>query len=231
MYKADNISLYAHLKNVPLFNSLTNEQLKILFEAGITKNFPKERIIVYQHDPGDTFYIVVTGKVKITLLNEDGKEIVLSLLKEGDFFGEMSLLDNETRSASAVAIENTTLFLLTRIQFHKLIATYSDILTKIFKEICARLRHANEKIESLAFLDVYGRTIRLLQQLAHDQGEKTKNGIEISHAPTHKEIASMVGASRETITRIIKVLKENHTLVSYKGRKVILREHTNKLFI
>ena len=224
-------NIYLHLKNVPLFNNLTNEQLKILFGAGITKRFPKDRLIFYQHDPGDTFYIVVTGKVKITLLNEDGKEIVLSLLKEGGFFGEMSLLDNQTRSASAVSVEDTTLFLLTRNQFHKLISNHPGLLTKIFNEICARLRHANEKIESLAFLDVYGRTIRLLQQLAHEQGEKTKAGIEISHAPTHKEIASIVGASRETITRIIKVLKDNHTLVSYKGRKVILREHTSNLLL
>ncbi|WP_169702897.1 helix-turn-helix domain-containing protein [Candidatus Kuenenia stuttgartensis] len=80
-------------------------------------------------------------------------------------------------------------------------------------------------------MDVCGRTIQLLQQLKLEQGEKTNAGIEISHAPTHKEIASMVGASRETITRIIKVLKDNNTLVSYKGRKVILREHANNLLI
>lgn len=224
-------NIYLHLKNVPLFNSLANEQLKTLFRAGITKRFPKDHVIFYQHDHGDTFYIVITGKIKITLLNEDGKEIVLSLLKEGDFFGEMSLMDDETRSVSAVCVENTTLFLFTRNQFHKLISNYPGLLTKIFTEICSRLRHANKKIESLAFLDVCGRTIQLLQQLKLEQGEKTNAGIEISHAPTHKEIASMVGASRETITRIIKVLKDNNTLVSYKGRKVILREHANNLLI
>lgn len=144
-------NIYLHLKNVPLFNSLANEQLKTLFRAGITKSFPKDHVIFYQHDHGDTFYIVITGKVKITLLNEDGKEIVLSLLKEGDFFGEMSLMDDETRSVSAVCVENTTLFLFTRNQFHKLISNYPGLLTKIFTEICSRLRHANKKIESFGF--------------------------------------------------------------------------------
>ena len=93
-------------------------------------------------------------------------------------------------------MEDAVLFLLTRIQFHQLIIARPKILGKVLKEICFRLRNANEKIGSLAFLDVYGRTIRILQQLAHDQGLKTKNGIEILQAPTHQELSSMVGASR-----------------------------------
>jgi CRP-like cAMP-binding protein len=97
-------------------------------------------------------------------------------------------------------------------------------LRKVLKEICTRLRDADEKIGSLAFLGVYGRTIRILQQMAHDQGIKTRNGIEILNAPTHQELSSMVGASREAITRIIRVLKENRNLVSYKGRRLVLKE-------
>lgn len=231
MYETKEFHLHTYLKKVPLFSNLSNKQLNIVYDVGQIKRFVKNCIIFYQRDPGDTFYIVVSGRIKITLLNEDGKEIILSILKEGEFFGEMSLLDDGKRSASAIAMEDTVLFLLTRNQFYKLITTNTGILTKIFKEICSRLRHADEKIESLAFLGVYGRVIRLLQQLAHDQGIETEDGIEILSAPSHKEMASMVGASRETITRIVKVLKDNHTLVSYKGRKVVLREHTNKLII
>ena len=85
------------------------------------------------------------------------------------------------------------------------------------------MRHADEKIESLAFLDVYGRTIRVLQQIANDRGIKTKTGIEILHAPTHQELSTIVGASREAITRIINVLKKNRNVISYKGRKIVLR--------
>lgn len=228
MNKTSEIQLNTHLKSVPLFSNLSDRQLDILYKAGAIQRFTKNCIIVNQNDSGDTFYIVVSGSVRITLLNENGSEIVLSILKEGDFFGELSLLDNEPRSASVITMEDVTLFLLTRRQFYQLIITYPDILRKVPKEICCRLRNADEKIGSLAFLDVYGRTIRVLQQLAHEQGIKTRNGIEILHAPTHQELSSLVGTSRETVTRILKVLKENRNLISYKGRKLILREYANK---
>lgn len=222
------LSLNIHLKKVPLFSHLSDEQIGILTKAGIIKGFPRGQVIVYQNDPGDTFYIVVSGRMKVTLLNENGREIVLSTLGEGDFFGELALLDNEPRSASVIAVEESVLFILVRKQFFQLIETHPPVLRKVLKEMCARLRHADEKIESLAFLDVYGRTIRALQQLAHEQGVKTLHGIEIFHAPTHQELSCIVGASREAITRIIKVLKKNRTLVSYKGRKVVLRELETK---
>lgn len=222
--KGEGIQLKAHLKQVPLFSSFSDEQFDILSKTGFVKKFAKGCLIVNQDDPGDTLYIVISGNVKVTLLNEDGKEIVLSFLKGGDFFGELSLLDDEPRSASIIAVEDAALFLLTRGQFYQLITLHAVILKKVIKEICARLRRADEKIKSLAFFDVYERTIRVLQQLAFDQGTKTKNGIEVLHAPTHQELSTMVGTSRETITRIIKVLKKDRNLVSYKGRKLVLRD-------
>lgn len=215
---------------MPLFSSLNASQLDILYKTGLIRNYQKGSIIVQQNAPGDTFYIVISGRAKVTLLNEDGKEIVLAVLKEGDFFGELSLLDNKPRSASVIIMEDATVFSLTRTQFYQLITVHPDILRKVLKEMCARLRDADEKINSLAFLDVYGRTLMVLQQLAHDHGINTKHGIEISHAPTHQELSSMVGTSRETVTRIITVLKKNKTLVMYKGRKLILREYADGLF-
>ena len=228
MNKTSDIQLNTHLKSVPLFSNLSDRQLNILYKVGVINKSEKGNIIVHQHEPGDTFYIVISGRAKVTLLNEDGKEIVLSVLKGGDFFGELSLLDNAPRSANVIIVEDTSLFSLTRTQFYQLISARPDILRKVLKEICTRLRDADEKIGSLAFLDVYGRTIRILQQMAHDQGIKTRNGIEILNAPTHQELSNMVGASREAITRIIKILKENRNLVSYKGRRLILREYSVK---
>lgn len=216
--------LNIHLKEVPLFNHLSNWQINILAKTGAIRDFPRGKIVVRQDELGDTFYIVVSGRVKVTLLNENGREIVLSILEEGSFFGELALLDDEPRSASVIAAEEAVLFMLTRRQFYQLIENQPSILKKVLKEMCTRLRRADEKIESLAFLDVYGRTIRVLQQLAHDQGIKTLQGVEIYHAPTHQELSNIVGASREAITRIIRVLKKNRTLVSYKGRKVVLRQ-------
>lgn len=218
------IPLSAQLKGVPLFSSLSDDQLDMIFRTGTLKRYPKGHLVVQQSSPGDTFYVVVSGCVKVTLLSKDGKEIILSVLKNSDFFGELSLMDNEPRSANVIVAEDSTLFQLTQKQFHQLITTYPDILKKVMKELCTRLRRADEKIGGLAFLDAYGRTISVVLQLAHERGIKTKNGgIEISYAPTHQELSNMVGVSRETITRIIKVLKANKTLISYRGRKVVLR--------
>jgi CRP/FNR family transcriptional regulator, cyclic AMP receptor protein len=224
MNERKEINLNTELKNAPLFSALNGKQLDMLYHVGTVKKFPKGYTVVRQGEPGDIFYIVVSGVVKVALFNKDGKEIVLSVLKAGDFFGELSLLDNEPRSACVIVVEDSSLFMLTRNSFYNLITTQTDILKKVLKEICSRLRHADEKIESLAFLDVYGRTVRVLQQLAHDQGVKIENTIEIQHAPTHQELSNIVGTSRETISRIITLLKGNRNLVSYKGRTVVLRE-------
>ncbi|MBI5307592.1 MAG: Crp/Fnr family transcriptional regulator [Planctomycetes bacterium] len=223
------IQLSAQLKGVPLFSSLSDEQLDTITRTGAIRRYHNGHIVVQQSNPGDTFFIVVSGCVKVTLLSKDGKEIILSVLKKGDFFGELSLMDNEPRSANVIVVEDSTLFQLTQKQFHQLITTYPDILKKVLKELCTRLRHADEKIGGLAFLDAYGRTISVVLQLAHERGIKTKTGIEISCAPTHQELSSMVGVSRETITRIIKVLKENKTLISYRGRKVVLERYPESM--
>ena len=222
--------LKTHLKGVPLFSSLTDDQIAVIAQTGVIRRFAKGQVILNQSSPGDTFYIVISGHVKVVLLHEDGREIVLSLLKEGNFFGELSLLDNDPRSATVIAAEDAALFVFTRRQFYQLIETYPSILKKVLREMCVRLRRADEKIESLAFLDVYGRTLMVLQQLAHDQGIVTKHGIEISHAPTHLVLSGVVGTSRETITRVITVLKKNKTLIMYKGRKLIMRKYDDGLF-
>ncbi len=227
MSETTESSLRKYLVNVPLFRSLDNEHLGLLYKAGGIKEFNKNVTIFNQGSLGDTFYIVVSGRVKITLLSEDGKEVIFSILKEGDFFGEMSILDSDIRSANAIVIEDAVMFFLNRNQFQKLIATNSNIIGKIIKEICTRLRGADQKIGSLAFLNVYGRVISLLQQFAHEQGQKTKKGIKILNAPTHQEIAGMVGASRETVTRVVKLLKDNKTIINYQDREIILKALPN----
>ena len=124
------IPLSAQLKGVPLFSSLSDEQLDMISRTGALKRYPKGHLVVQQCSPGDTFYVVVSGCVKVTLLSKDGKEIILSVLKNSDFFGELSLMDNEPRSANVIVAEDSTLFLLTQKQFHHLITAYPDILKK-----------------------------------------------------------------------------------------------------
>lgn len=215
--------LNSYLKKIPLFSSFSNDQLGLLYRAGLTKNYPKGSTIVSQHDPGDTFYIVVSGRVKVSLLHEDGNEVVLYVLKEGDFFGELSLLDKEPRSASVISLTDTSLFLITQGRFKHLVTSNSEILEKVLQGICKRLRDANETIKNFACLDAYERTLFVLQQLSLIQGTRKGNYIEIFHAPTHEEISKTVGVSRETISRIIKTLKKDKKLISYNRRKIIMR--------
>lgn len=218
--------LTTQLKNVPLFSTLHNRQIEVLCKVGTIKEYQRGAVIVNQGAIGDTFYVIVSGSVKVTIINEDGREIILAVLSEGDFFGELALMDNEPRSATIVAMDDASLFLLTRNQFRQLVIAHPIVLKNIHKKIYKRLRNANEKIESMAFLDVYGRTVALLQRLAYDQSTKTGNVIEIKNAPTHKELADIVGTARETITRIIKILKNNGNIVSFKRRRIVLREYT-----
>ncbi len=213
----------SYLKKVPLFSNFNNDHLDLLYKAGLTRNYPKGSTIVSQHGLGDAFYIVISGRVKITLLHEDGNEIVLYILKEGDFFGELSLLDNEPRSANVISLTETTLFLITQGRFKQLIISNSGMLEKVLQGICKRLRGANETIKNFVCLDAYERTLFVLQQLALTQGTRKGNYVEVFHAPTHEEISKMVGVSRETISRIIQTLKKDKKLILYSRRKIILR--------
>ena len=122
-----NTQLKTHLKDVPLFSNMNDDQLAVLAQTGAIRRFAKGQIIVNQSSPGNTFYIVISGHVKVALLHEDGREIALSHLSEGNFFGELSLLDNDPRSSSVIAAEDATLFMLPRKQFYQLIP--SCILT------------------------------------------------------------------------------------------------------
>jgi CRP/FNR family transcriptional regulator/CRP/FNR family cyclic AMP-dependent transcriptional regulator len=124
MNKEKETHINTYLKGVPLFSNLNDEQIKLLSGTGTVTSFLKDNVIVHQNQPGETFYIVISGRVKITLLNKDGREIVLSILKKGEFFGELALLDNERRSANVIAMDDASLFLITRTQFYQLIETY-----------------------------------------------------------------------------------------------------------
>lgn len=215
--------LTSYLKKIPLFSNFSNDQLDLLYKAGFTKSYPKGSTIVSQHGPGDTFYIVVSGRVKVTLLHEDGNEIVLYILKVGDFFGELSLLDKEPRSASVISLTETSLFLITQGRFKQLITSNSEILEKVLQGICKRLRDANETIKNFACLDAYERTLFVLQQLALIQGTRKGKYVEIFPVPTHEEISKTVGVSRETISRIVQTLKKDKKLISYTRRKIIMK--------
>jgi CRP/FNR family transcriptional regulator/CRP/FNR family cyclic AMP-dependent transcriptional regulator len=219
----------AVLEKVPLFSGLSDEAIDNLIQVTTRKAYPKDATLVEEHEPGETLYMILSGKVKVTNIGPDGKQVILSVLGGGEFFGEMSLLDREPRSATVVTMEKTEMMLLRRKEFLNLLENNQEILTKLLSTLSARLRHANAQIKSLALLDVLGRIARLFLDLAAKDGRKLLDGSTVFRRPTHQEIASMVGTSRETVSRMIGDLsKEGYIKIS--GKDIIISEGMDKAF-
>jgi CRP/FNR family transcriptional regulator/CRP/FNR family cyclic AMP-dependent transcriptional regulator len=217
------------LRKVPLFSSLKDEELDAINQVSFVKRYPKDMIILLADEEGDTLFIIIKGKVKITAFSEHGKEVIFSIMNEGDFFGDMSLLDGKPRSASVVAIEDAELCLLRRDDFNRLIEKYPGIALKLLKELTSRLRKADERIESLALLDVSGRIAGILLQFAEENGKRTPDGrVIIRSRPTHQELANMVGTSRETVTRILNQMEHKNYIVMTGKSVTILNMETLK---
>ena len=205
------------LRRIPLFSLLKDDELEAIYKLSYIRKCTKDSIILLENEGGDTLFIIISGKVKVTTFSESGKEVIFSILNEGDFFGDMSLMDGKPRSATVISIEDSELRLLRRNDFIKLVEEHPGISLKLLEELTTRLRKADERIESLAILDVTGRVAGILLQLADERGEKTDNGVVIKSRPTHQELANMVGTTRETVTRVLKQL-ENKKYINMSGK-------------
>ncbi len=202
------------LRKVPLFSSLKDEELEAINRLTFVCKYPKETVVLLADEEGDTLFVIIRGQVKVTSFSESGKEVIFSILGEGDFFGDMSLLDGRPRSASVVTCEDSEICLLRRQDFNRIIENYPGIALKLLKELTTRLRKADERIQSLALLDVSGRVAGILLQLAEENGRRTPDGsILIRTRPTHQELANMVGTTRETVTRILKQMEARGYIV------------------
>ncbi len=209
------------IDRAPLFESLSEDGRRMLVEVARRKVFPKNTVVMSEGDETDSLYIICAGKVKVTIIDEHGKEIILSILEVGDYFGEMTaLVDGESRSASVVTREPCELLLLSRDDFRRIVSLNPDIVFSLLHVSMNRLRKANRKIESLALMDVYGRVARLFIELAQPEGDL----MVIREKLTHQEIANMVGSSREMISRVMKELTSGgyitseHKQISINGK-------------
>jgi len=189
-------------REVPLFADLEDADLESLIAVATRRKFPKDSVIFFEHDPGDSLFMILSGRVKVTILSDDGREIILSVLGEKDFFGEMSLLDNEPRSATAIAMEDTEVVILHQREFLSIVEKRPRILVLLLAVVSSRLRKANHQIGSLALLDVYQRVTRLLLKLAVEQDGKPV----VNQRPSQQDIANQTGASREMVGRVMKEL-------------------------
>ena len=216
------------LRNVSLFESLDQQELEALSDVTFTRTFSKDNVIILAEEEGDTLFILKKGQVKVSIVSEGGREVILSLLGPGSVFGELSLLDGKPRSANVVATEETDLLMLRRADFLQLIYKTPQIATALLAELATRMRKTDRQIEGLALLDVTSRISDTLLQLATEQGAETADGVTIESRPTHQELANMSGTTRETVSRVLKRL-EGQGYINRNGRNItILREETWK---
>ena len=216
------------LRNVSLFESLNQQELEALSDVTFTRNFSKDNVIILAEEEGDTLFILKKGQVKVSIVSEEGREVILSLLGPGSVFGELSLLDGKPRSANVVATEETDLLMLRRADFLQLIYKTPQIATALLAELATRMRKTDRQIEGLALLDVTSRISDTLLQLATEQGAETTDGVTIEGRPTQQELANMSGTTRETVSRVLKRL-ESQGYINRNGRKItILREEAWK---
>jgi len=213
------------LRQVPLFASLPDEELEAFAPLMRERRFPRGSVILMQGDPGDALYVIARGQVKVVLVGEDGREVILSVLGVGSFFGEMALLDNDPRSAHVVAMEEATLLQLRREDFQSRLRSSPDVAIALLRELTHRLRRADDTIGSLALRDVNGRVAHLLLELAEEEG-----GGRITRRLTHATLAQMVGASRETVSRTLRALtKTGAVQVSRKEITILDPEMLQRL--
>src|SRR6185503_5909709 len=184
------MSVAQFLRKVPLFNNLSETDLARLSESSRERNYPRNSVILFEDDPGDALYVVVTGQVKVVLIGEDGREVILSVVHEGNFFGEMALIDDEPRSAHVIAMADSNLLVLRREDFQRRLQESPTIALGLLLEMSRRLRKADDKIGGLVLLDVNGRVARLLLQMADEN-----DGKSITKRITHHTIAQMIGSS------------------------------------
>ena len=208
------------LRNVPLFSGLDEKRLGVLVPMMMRTSFSRNETIIGAGDPTDSLYIVISGRLKVLMSDEQGREVILAILGTGEFFGEMGLLDDSPRSASVVTLEPCELLSISKTDFKRCIAENSDLSLMVMRGLVRRLREADQKIGSLALMDVYGRVARLLLEMAEDVGGEKMVVKKLSK----QDIAKMIGASREMVSRVMKDL-ELGGYIEARGRSLVLHDN------
>ena len=202
------------LATVPLFSGLQRDEIQRFAELTRERAYPKGSVILFQDDPGDSLFVLRAGRVKVVLIGEDGREVILGVLEPGAHFGELALIDDQPRSAHVIAMEDAQLLILRREDFRRRVEANPSVAWALLSELSRRLRRADVKIGGLVLLDVPGRIARLLLDLADESGSDA-----IDKPLTHQTIAQMIGASRETVSRAMKEFQDAG-LITVERRRI-----------
>ncbi len=203
-----------------LFAELAPADIQLIASHGVARRYPKGSVLINEGDESDSLYVILEGKVRVYLSDDSGKEVILRTQGPGEYFGELAIIDSAPRSASVITVETTRVSLVTRAGFEQCMREHEDLALQLIRSLATRVRSLTENVRNLALLDVYGRVARTLLSLARDQdGEQV-----ISQRLTHQELANMVGASREMVSRIMKDLTEGGYIVIQDRRIHIPRK-------
>lgn len=214
-----NVSMLL-LRNVPLFAMLQEHQLVLLTSVVTRRSFPRGTTIMAAGDATDSLYVVISGRLKVIMSDDEGREVILSMLGANEYFGEMGLIDDSTRSASVVSVEPCELLVLSKRDFRKCLSENFEMALTVMRGLVKRLRDADRKIGSLALMDVYGRVARLLLEMS----EMIDGQHVLTRKVSKQDIAKMIGASREMVSRVMKHLQTGG-YIDVRGSSIYLRDN------
>lgn len=212
------------IKNIPMFADLRDDILEKIYNLMQKRVYKRNNMILMEEDFGDTLFILNKGSVKITRLSDDGREVILSILGEGDFFGEMSIFDGESRSANVVALEDSEVYILKRGDFIDLLEKHPKIAIALLQELATRLRKSDQQIEGLSLSDAENRIGMTISRLAEELGVIKMGQVVIHNLPYQQDIANMAGTSRETVSRMLTLLQRKG-YIQKRGRKLIITNY------
>ncbi|MBL7135624.1 MAG: Crp/Fnr family transcriptional regulator [Candidatus Marinimicrobia bacterium] len=212
------------IKNIPMFADLRDDILEKIYNLMQRRVYKRNNMILMEEDFGDTLFILNRGSVKITRLSDDGREVILSILGEGDFFGEMSIFDGESRSANVVALEDSEVYILKRGDFIDLLEKHPKIAIALLQELATRLRKSDQQIEGLSLSDAENRIGMTISRLAEELGVIKMGQVVIHNLPYQQDIANMAGTSRETVSRMLTLLQRKG-YIQKRGRKLIITNY------
>ena len=214
------------IRRVPLFAMLTASQAESVAQAVVKSRFKRGEPIVEQGKKSNSLAIMLTGKARVITTNSRGREVILATMQPGDYIGEMSLIDNEPHSATVRAEVQTDVLILGRLEFARCLPENSSMAYAVMRGLVQRLRHADRKIESLALMDVYGRVARALLEFAVVDAE---GHAVIREKVSRQDLAKMVGASREMVSRVMKDLEVRGFIETRSDGSMVVKDRCNAI--
>lgn len=203
---------YDYLKQISIFSKLKEEYLQKIDNISIIRNYAKGKLIFMEGEPGEAFYYIKSGLVKISKDSSDGREHTLHILNEGHVFAEVTLFNNASYPATAEVLEDAQIGIIKNNDLEKLIVENPEISLELIKYLNHRLIEAQNKVRNLALYDTFGRTAQALVKIAEDYGKNTPEGIELDLSISRQELANIVGTTRETVIRVLAAFKKEKSI-------------------